>query len=86
MLLISFRQNLSRDTVLRDQTQKKGMLALDVFSSAIGYITSHVMGTLGQVKSRIAESEITWVLTIPAIWEDKARQFMREAAEKVRMP
>jgi hypothetical protein len=31
----------------------------------------------------IKPSEITWVLTVPAIWSDPAKQFMREAAVKV---
>jgi len=31
----------------------------------------------------IIDSDYHWVLTVPAIWEDAAKQFMREAAEKV---
>ena len=27
--------------------------------------------------------DITWVLTVPAIWTDSAKQFMREAAVQV---
>ena len=27
--------------------------------------------------------EIKWVLTVPAIWTDSAKQFMRKSAEKV---
>jgi len=30
-----------------------------------------------------SDSDYHWVLTVPAIWEDAAKQFMREAAEKV---
>ncbi|CAG2190461.1 unnamed protein product [Mytilus edulis] len=30
--------------------------------------------------------EIQWVLTIPAIWTDAAKQFMRECAEKASIP
>lgn len=26
---------------------------------------------------------IRWVITVPAIWDDSAKQFIREAAEKV---
>jgi hypothetical protein len=29
------------------------------------------------------ENMIQWVLTVPAIWSDKAKHFMRRAAEKV---
>jgi hypothetical protein len=32
----------------------------------------------------IEENEITWVLTVPAIWRESAKQFMREAANAVR--
>jgi hypothetical protein len=31
----------------------------------------------------ILPGDIRWVLTVPAIWNDGAKQFMREAAEKV---
>lgn len=33
--------------------------------------------------SEIIETDIAWVLTVPAIWNDGAKQFMREAAEMV---
>ena len=33
----------------------------------------------------ISPSEIHWVLTVPAIWNDSAKQFMRECANEVRM-
>lgn len=29
------------------------------------------------------ENDVTWVLTVPAIWDEPAKQFMEEAAEKV---
>jgi hypothetical protein len=31
----------------------------------------------------IREDEIKWVLTVPAIWSDQAKDFMRKSAEKV---
>ena len=31
----------------------------------------------------IQEADIEWVLTVPAIWNDPAKQFMRQAAEMV---
>jgi hypothetical protein len=35
------------------------------------------------VDDGIRNSDIHWVLTVPAIWNDAAKQFMREAAEEV---
>jgi molecular chaperone DnaK (HSP70) len=31
----------------------------------------------------VTEDDISWVLTVPAIWSDAAKQFMKEAAVKV---
>jgi hypothetical protein len=31
----------------------------------------------------IRDDEIKWVLTVPAIWSDQAKDFMRKSAEKV---
>ena len=32
---------------------------------------------------RVERDDIFWVLTVPAIWDDSAKQFMREAAVNV---
>ena len=29
------------------------------------------------------DSSVIWVITVPAIWDDSAKQFMEEAAEEV---
>jgi len=33
--------------------------------------------------TQVKERDISWVLTVPAIWSDGSKQFMREAAEMV---
>lgn len=59
------------------------MEAMRVFSSAIGYLKDHMLTMCKNRLSDIEQSDIMWVLTVPAIWTDSAKQFMREAAEKV---
>ena len=61
------------------------MDALTVFSEAIGFLKQHLLDTLNKKDTGVKTSDIHWVLTVPAIWDDPAKQFMREAAEKVRM-
>jgi len=61
----------------------KDMPALDVFTAAISYMKDHFMRTIGQRMCGIVEEDIRWVLTVPAIWDAAAKQFKREAAEKV---
>lgn len=71
---------------LEDATGKK-LPAKVVFSEAIKFIKSDMLEIserrLGNIE--IKDEEIKWVLTVPAIWNDAAKQFMREAAEQVRV-
>ena len=59
------------------------MEAMKVFSAAIGYLRKHLQSTCEKQLTDIEDSDIKWVLTVPAIWNDQSKQFMREAAEKV---
>lgn len=70
--------------MLRDMTGKE-MPAIKVFSEAIKYLKNHLLKELENrdEEKDISEDCIGWVLTVPAIWTDAAKQFMREAAEMV---
>ena len=63
----------------------KEMNALDVFTSAINFLKEHFLEELSRLDSKnpYDVNDIRWVLTVPAIWSDAAKQFMREAAVKV---
>lgn len=37
-----------------------------------------------KVDTEFTTENIRWVITVPAIWEEPAKQFMREAAQEVR--
>ena len=63
----------------------KHMSGIEVFSAAIKFLKEHF---LENIKNRNAQSKVTvdkvrCVLTVPAIWNNAAKQFMRESAEKV---
>ncbi|XP_052794437.1 heat shock 70 kDa protein 12A-like [Mya arenaria] len=68
-------KNLMRSTEIEDEQGRK-MNAIEVFSICIKYLS--VQKTITQIK----ETDIHWVITVPAIWNDASKQFMREAAEK----
>ena len=63
----------------------KTKLAVDVFSKSLWFLKRHVLrhlaGTMGYEPD---EKSIRWILTVPAIWDENAKQFMREAAHKVK--
>uniref|UniRef100_A0A8C6WXU3 Uncharacterized protein n=1 Tax=Neogobius melanostomus TaxID=47308 RepID=A0A8C6WXU3_9GOBI len=57
--------------------------ALKVFSAALNFLKEDALKTIRQntlQRVNYVASDFTWVLTVPAIWDDSARQFMREAA------
>lgn len=62
----------------------KKMVAIDVFSAAIKFLRDHLLKTLNKQASGVRETNIQWVLTVPAFWDDAAKLFTRKAAEKVR--
>ncbi|XP_052793770.1 heat shock 70 kDa protein 12A-like [Mya arenaria] len=79
-MLLYKSKKLKRTAMLDDELGKK-MSAMDVFAACIRYLREHLM-FLCQEKSgaRFLERDVHWVLTVPAIWDDSAKQFMREAA------
>lgn len=38
----------------------------------------------GTETNEFLETDLQWVITVPAIWDLRAKQFMRDAAKKVR--
>ncbi|XP_062611441.1 heat shock 70 kDa protein 12A-like [Saccostrea cucullata] len=75
---------ITRNSKLKDMTDKE-MLAIDVFTHSIKYLRGHFLDNFERRNLNTAISEerdITWVITVPAIWDEPAKQFMEEAAVK----
>ena len=80
-----FLQRLTKDTMIPDITGKKEVKAIDVFKHAIKYFRDLMLSTIDKKGLGVKETNIRWVLTVPAIWSDSAKQFMTEAAVLVSM-
>ncbi|KAL3859668.1 hypothetical protein ACJMK2_009876 [Sinanodonta woodiana] len=78
-------EGLKKTSKIEDETGKK-MAAIDVFSLSIKCLKNHMTQMLEKRGTGVIDTEIHWVLTVPAIWSDAAKQFMREAAEKAGIP
>ena len=61
----------------------KPMQALTVLSLAIRYLKEHCVKHIQTSIRGLQDKDFYFVLTVPAIWDDPAKQFMREAAQKV---
>uniref|UniRef100_A0A3Q0SJW8 Heat shock protein family A (Hsp70) member 12A.2 n=1 Tax=Amphilophus citrinellus TaxID=61819 RepID=A0A3Q0SJW8_AMPCI len=76
-----YGKKLNRDVII-EAANRKSMKALKVFTEALRYLKEDALKTIAENtagKAFIA-SDFTWVLTVPAIWDPSAKQFMREAA------
>ena len=57
---------------------------VEVFAHALRFFKDHCLQELSdQSSTRIVNDDIRWVITVPAIWRQPAKQFMRQAAYKV---
>ncbi|KAK3585489.1 hypothetical protein CHS0354_003337, partial [Potamilus streckersoni] len=84
MELYSKPPPLEKNMTIED-IKGKSVLALEVFSAAIKYLKNHLLDVLNAKEDYVAilAPDIHWVLTVPAIWNDSSKQFMREAAREV---
>uniref|UniRef100_A0AAU0MTU7 Heat shock protein family A member 12 variant X9 n=1 Tax=Urechis unicinctus TaxID=6432 RepID=A0AAU0MTU7_UREUN len=75
-------KNINQDIVIQDSTGLS-CPALDIFAMMLRELRNHL---IEQVKccmdSVPTNCQIRWVVTVPAIWTDAAKQFMRMAAVK----
>ena len=72
-------QDLNRGTILKDDKGLE-MPAMTVFSECIRYLKGQLIQLCEHRSYGLNVDEIHWVITVPAIWNDTAKQFMREAA------
>ncbi|KAK3600523.1 hypothetical protein CHS0354_028723 [Potamilus streckersoni] len=73
-------QDLKKDTKWQT-SDGKSFSAIRIFSSAIEYLINHMLSAMGGRLVGVGHDDVHWVLTVPAIWDDKAKHFMRTAAE-----
>ncbi|KAG8197342.1 hypothetical protein JTE90_013469 [Oedothorax gibbosus] len=75
-------EHLSLDTEIAAANGKR-MPAVTVFAHALRYFKDHALQELtDQSSTRILNEDVRWVVTVPAIWKQPAKQFMRAAAYK----
>ncbi|XP_052803344.1 heat shock 70 kDa protein 12B-like [Mya arenaria] len=78
-MMLHSNKKLSRGATVEDINQKS-MPALPVFAMSIRYLRNHFLEAVEKQTAGVEETDIQYVLTVPAIWDDSAKQFMREAA------
>lgn len=76
-------QELNRGVKCEELCGKK-LEAIKVFAFCIKYLKKKLLEEIqNKVLGTFTDDDIEYVLTVPAIWGDKAKMFMREAASNV---
>ncbi|KAL3885511.1 hypothetical protein ACJMK2_025564 [Sinanodonta woodiana] len=79
-MLLMDKIGLKRGLNIEDATGKE-LSAKTVFSMVIKYLKDDLLKECAtRIAGIVQPNDIMWVLTVPAIWNDSAKQFMREAA------
>lgn len=78
---------LGRDSVIEDIAGKP-LTALTVFSLSIEFLKNHCLQAINDIAldGMLHEDHFKYVLTVPAIWSDRSKRFMRAAANKAGIP
>ncbi|XP_063413780.1 heat shock 70 kDa protein 12A-like [Mytilus trossulus] len=79
------QKSLSRESEI-ESVDGKLMPALSIISYAINYLRESLVHVLCNRINSFREDDIFWIITLPAIWSDAAKQFMKEAAVKAGIP
>lgn len=80
MLLHGSEEKLNRNTPLEARNGKH-VRALDVFSHSLEFLKDKALERISDESGiEYTAEEVRWVVTVPAIWKQSAKQFMREAA------
>ncbi|XP_069130751.1 heat shock 70 kDa protein 12A-like isoform X1 [Argopecten irradians] len=75
-------KDLSLGTTIRAFNRNDEQPALKVISEVLKYLKKDVLETARRKRRlNLDEDKIRWVITVPAIWSDKAKIFMRAAAD-----
>ena len=76
---------MNRETTLKAYNGRD-IDALTIFTYSIYYMHKKAVEVIRERSGdeNFGSGDVQWVLTVPAIWKPAAKQFMREAAYKVR--
>lgn len=80
LLMKKLGEKLNRNVTVEDE-MGKSLPALQVFSMSIKFLFDDMMKVIAdRLTGAIDSKDVHLVLTVPAIWTDAAKQFMRNAA------
>ncbi|KAH3690945.1 heat shock 70 kDa protein 12B-like [Dreissena polymorpha] len=77
--MVLHNQRISRSATVED-LEGKTFPAKQIFTMSLKYLRKHLLDALSLHTIGTRETDIRYIITVPAIWGIAAKQFMREAA------
>lgn len=85
-MMLHNKLDIEKKTYIED-AYGKPLLAREIFKHAIAFLRNDLKAECSkQLVGGIHDTDVLWVLTVPAIWNETAKRFMREAAEEAGIP
>ncbi|XP_052819947.1 heat shock 70 kDa protein 12B-like [Mya arenaria] len=78
-MVLHNNEHLTKDVTVEDFCGEQ-MTAFPLFVMSIKYLKEHLLKAVTTQKIGLEETDILFVLTVPAIWDDNAKRFMRDAS------
>ncbi|XP_062606580.1 heat shock 70 kDa protein 12A-like [Saccostrea cucullata] len=85
-LILYEETNVQRSIEIKDDSGRLSLPALDIFAWAIQALKNHFESTVKDRSLAFDKNNILYVITVPAIWRQSAKLFMKEAALKSGIP
>ncbi|KAH3690953.1 heat shock 70 kDa protein 12B-like [Dreissena polymorpha] len=79
--MVLHNQRISRSATIED-LEGKTFPAKPIFTMSLKYLRKHLLDALSLRTIGTRETDIRYIITVPAIWGIAAKQFMREAASE----
>ena len=76
-------QEVSRHTPVSPINCDEQYYLVDVVAFILLYLKDRLYGFLDMTDLDMSQVQFDWVVTVPAIWDARGKQMMREAAYKV---
>ena len=75
-------QSLDASTKVTDVSGKIKISAKKIITMGVKYLKGEIMKAINQQQNQkvVDEDDVLFVLTVPAVWDDRAKLLMREAA------
>ena len=83
LFVVTYVQHVNRNMPVSPINSDEQYYLVDVIAFILKHLKDQLYEALGKSDLDLSQIQFDWVVTVPAIWDVRGRQMMREAAYKV---